>query len=366
MQMRINFIKINGLQWCAGVCIALFLLLSTSAAPASQAELLTLANGVTVTLYTPEIIITELAERDDDGALYMRMPGELLRYRLVEDIGDEVIVNKGDGSFHPIEIAYVLQALEAIDVAGGILDHAVEVYILPYPRYYPLTSSASGNRIFLSPGVFDVNQYAAACMVTHEFGHTYQFHYMPDDDTESWYRYLTLRGIYQDPAFTSTAEHMFRPKEVFAEDFRYLFGGNEARYTGTIENTELVPPTLVPGLESFMVALAGVAEENLVASFSGMPPLAVSNHPNPFNPATVITLTFGAAAADAERRVDVKVYGVDGRLVRTLYSGAVSGDRLSLVWNGTDDRGASVTSGIYFYRAASNVGTVTGKMLIMR
>jgi hypothetical protein len=364
--MGTSFLKFNRLQGFIGACIAGILLLPAVAATASPVELLTLGNGVTVTLYTPELIIMELTERDDNGALYMRLPGELLRYRLVEDIGDEVIVNKGDGSFHPIETDYVLEALEAIDVAGGMLDHAIEVYILPYPRYYPLTSSASGNRIFLSPGVFEVNPYVAAYTVTHEYGHTYQHHYMPDDDTESWYRYLTLRGIYQDPTYTSTAEHMFRPKEVFAEDFRYLFGGDEARYTGTIENTELVPPTLVPGLESFMVALAGVAEEGIVTAFPGRSPLAVTNHPNPFNPATVITLTFGADVADGERRVDIKLYGVDGRFVKTLYSGAVIGDQLSMVWNGTDDRGAPVTSGIYFYRAVSNVGTVTGKMLLMR
>jgi hypothetical protein len=288
----------------------------------------------------------------------------LLRYRLVEDIDDEVIVNKGDGSFHPIETAHVLEALEAIDVAGGRIDHTVEIYILPYPRYYPLTSSASGNRIFLSPGVFEVSRYVAAHTVTHEFGHTYQYHFMPDADTESWYRYLTLRGIYQDPLYTSAAPHMFRPKEIFAEDFRYLFGGDEARYSGTIENTELLLPTLVPDLESFMVALAGIEAETEILPLAR--PIAVANYPNPFNPATVITLTFGSAAPPGERHVDIKLYSVEGRLVRTLYSGAVTDDQLSLTWNGTDDSGAPVTSGIYFYRAVSNVGTATGKMLLMR
>jgi hypothetical protein len=44
----------------------------------------------------------------------------------------------------------------------------------------------------------------------------------------------------------------------------------------------------------------------------------------------------------------------------------VSGDRLSIAWNGTDDHGVPVASGIYFYRAVSNVGKATGKMLLMR
>jgi hypothetical protein len=355
------FLKYNRLRGFVGVCIAGILLLP---AAATGAEHLVLGNGVAVTLYTPESIHEELTEREEDGSLYMRLPGELLRYRLVEDIHDDVIVNKGDGAFHPIETAHVLEALEAIDVAGGMIDHTIEVYILPCPRYYPLTSSASGNRIFLSPGVFEVGRDMAAQTVTHEFGHTYQFQFMPDEDTESWYQYLTLRGIYQDPLYTSTAAHMFRPKEVFAEDFRYLFGGDAARYTGTIENTELLLPTLVPGLESFMVALAGIEAETEMLAAPG--PIAVSNYPNPFNPATVITLAFGSSAPPGERRVDIKLYGVDGRFVKTLYSGVVRDDRLSLTWNGTDDSGARVTSGIYFYRAVSNVGTATGKMLLLR
>jgi len=363
IDMSDNFFEYNGLHKVSAVCVVMAMLLSAVAASASQAEYLTLGNGVTVTLYTPEIILDELTERDGDGALYLRMPGELLRYRLVEDIGDEVIVNKGDGFFHPLAIDHVLQALEAIDIGGGRIYHDVEVYILPYPRYYPLTSSASGNRIFLSPGVYEVDRRVAAYTVTHEFGHTYQHRYMPDDDEESWSRYLTLRGIYQDPDFTSSADHRYRPKEIFAEDFRYLFGGEEARYTGTIENEDLVVPTLVPGLGAFVASLAGITVEDTPVP-SG--PLAVSNHPNPFNPTTVITLAFGSDASPGERSVDLKVFAVDGRLVRTLYSGVVQGDRLAVVWDGTDNGGTPVTSGVYFYRAASNVGTVAGKMLLMR
>lgn len=358
-----SFFKYNRLRGLLGVCIVGILLLP-AAVPAAEAEPLVLGNGVAVVLYTPEVIHLELTERDEDGSLYLRLPGELLRYRLVEDIDDEVIVNKGDGAFHPVEAAYVLEALEAIDVAGGRIDHAIEVYILPYPRYYPLTSSANGNRIFLSPGVLEVSRDVAAHTVTHEFGHTYQYHFMPDEDTESWYQYLTLRGIYQDPLYTSTAEHMYRPKEVFAEDFRYMFGGEAARYAGTIENTELQLPTLVPGLESFIVSLAGIEEETETYRTAG--PIAVSNYPNPFNPATVITIAFHSGIPPGERRVDIKVYNVEGRLVKTLYSGAVRDDRLSLTWNGTDESGAPVTSGIYFYRAVSNIGTATGKMLLMR
>ena len=328
-------------------------------------QTLTLQNGISIDLYTPETILENLTERDEVGSLYLRLPGELLRYRLVEDISEEVIMNKGDGFFHPMNHEWVIQALEGIDLAGIMIDQRVEVFILPYPRYYPLTSTSCGKRIFLSPGVYEIIPYIVAHTVVHEFGHVFQHVYMPDDDIDGWRTYLTLRGIYGDPVYTNTAEHMFRPKEVFAEDFRYLFGGEYATYSGTIENPDLLLPTLVQGVEPFMVSL--VSGEYVVDN-GPVPegPLAVSNYPNPFNPSTVITLRFGGDDPYGTRPVDISVYGVDGRLVKDLYSGAVSGDSFWVSWDGTDDRGISVSSGLYFYRVISGGNVMNGKMLLMR
>jgi hypothetical protein len=352
-------------------CIAVALIALAQLMPVqAQSEIyqsLTLQNGISAELYTPEAILDNLTERDEDGSLYLRLPGELLRYRLVEDIRDDVITNKGDGFFHPMSADWVVQAMADIDMDGITMELPVEVFILPYPRYYPLTSSTCGKRIFLSPGVYEVIPYIIAYTVTHEFGHAFQHSYLPDDDEDGWYQYLTLRGIYADPAYSSTAEHMYRPKEVFAEDFRYLFGGEYATYSGTIENPYLLVPTLVQGLEPFIASL--VSDEYAYdvgndAIPSG--PLAVTNHPNPFNPSTVITVRFGGEDPFGAHRIAIKVFSVDGRLVKDLYSGTVQGDSFQAVWDGTDDRGGSVSSGLYFYRAVSGDASVNGKMLLLR
>ena len=50
---------------------------------------------------------------------------------------------------------------------------------------------------------------------------------------------------------------MNRPHEIFAEDFRALFGGPTANYSGTIENPGLVHPGAVPGLAAFFLNLTG-------------------------------------------------------------------------------------------------------------
>ncbi|HKK73050.1 MAG TPA: LamG-like jellyroll fold domain-containing protein [Candidatus Krumholzibacteria bacterium] len=68
--------------------------------------------------------------------------------------------------------------------------------------------------------------------------------------------------------------------------------------------------------------------------------------PNPFNPQT--TIRFDLAQRE---RVDLVVYDVSGRRVRTLLGGdTLNAGEHRQVWNGTDDRGAQVSSGIYLVR----------------
>ena len=67
------------------------------------------------------------------------------------------------------------------------------------------------------------------------------------------------------------------------------------------------------------------------------------NAPNPFNPMTVIAYSLPEAT-----HVTIRVYSVAGRHVATLTDGVQDAGRRSVVWDGTNDRGESVGSGIYF------------------
>ena len=69
----------------------------------------------------------------------------------------------------------------------------------------------------------------------------------------------------------------------------------------------------------------------------------VQNAPNPFNPLTTIAYEVPQASA-----VTITVYDVSGRLVVTLVDGAVDPGRHSAIWDGRNDRGESVGSGVYF------------------
>ncbi len=87
------------------------------------------------------------------------------------------------------------------------------------------------------------------------------------------------------------------------------------------------------------------------------------NSPNPFNPVT--TISFNIPAAGGEKPVVLSVYDVAGRRVRTLVDEAMSGGRYGAAWDGRDDAGAQVSSGVYFYRIEVDGMTSAAKKMVL-
>jgi hypothetical protein len=85
------------------------------------------------------------------------------------------------------------------------------------------------------------------------------------------------------------------------------------------------------------------------------------NYPNPFNPST--TIRFGMKAKGL---VTVKIYDVAGRLVRTLVSEVKEAGAYSAVWDGRNNLGAHVASGIYFYKMEAKGFGATKKLVLLR
>jgi outer membrane protein assembly factor BamB len=102
-------------------------------------------------------------------------------------------------------------------------------------------------------------------------------------------------------------------------------------------------------------------EEPDAPSLSRNGRIEISNYPNPFNPATVISFTLPLAA-----KVDLRVYDVGGRLVSVLADGTMTGGTHEVAWNGKDSRGRQLASGIYFYRLRSGETEITRKMILLR
>jgi len=84
------------------------------------------------------------------------------------------------------------------------------------------------------------------------------------------------------------------------------------------------------------------------------------NYPNPFNPSTVIELAL-PVASDYE----LEVYNIIGRLVRH-FSGRGEPGVVRIKWDGQNDFGKKVASGIYLYRAKAGSFTATKKMVLLK
>ena len=85
------------------------------------------------------------------------------------------------------------------------------------------------------------------------------------------------------------------------------------------------------------------------------------NYPNPLNPMTAITFTIPRRS-----RVVLKIFNVNGELVRTLADGSVAPDEHTIRWDGANKKGARVVTGIYFLRLDTELGTLTRKMVVAR
>ncbi|RMF56892.1 MAG: T9SS C-terminal target domain-containing protein [Calditrichaeota bacterium] len=86
------------------------------------------------------------------------------------------------------------------------------------------------------------------------------------------------------------------------------------------------------------------------------------NYPNPFNPGTTIFFDLPHAT-----RITLHVFDVNGRQVRTLAEGEFAAGSHQMVWDGRDDNGVPVASGVYLYRLTTGSGFVaTRKMILLR
>jgi uncharacterized repeat protein (TIGR01451 family) len=85
------------------------------------------------------------------------------------------------------------------------------------------------------------------------------------------------------------------------------------------------------------------------------------NHPNPFNPTTTIRFSI----AD-DSHVRLNVYDVTGKLVRVLVNEMRRPNNYAVEWDGRNQAGQSVATGMYFYRITAGKFTQTKKMLLLK
>jgi hypothetical protein len=131
-------------------------------------------------------------------------------------------------------------------------------------------------------------------------------------------------------------------------------------------NFTYVDETAVPGKSyRYMIGVIDGEGEFVSPIESFTMPAAVAklgqNSPNPFNPTTAINFTLSA-----KENVTLAIYDVSGRLVKTLVSGTRDLGTHSVTWDGRDNTGTTVGSGVYFYRLDAGKFSDTKKMVMLK
>ena len=85
------------------------------------------------------------------------------------------------------------------------------------------------------------------------------------------------------------------------------------------------------------------------------------NYPNPYNPETAINFAIKEAG-----KVSLKIYNLQGKLVRTLVDEEKPAGNYSVTWNGTDEQGNKLTSSIFLYKLMVNEFEQTCKMTFIK
>ena len=103
----------------------------------------------------------------------------------------------------------------------------------------------------------------------------------------------------------------------------------------------------------------GTSEEEIVIINSGN--VLHPNYPNPFNPST--TISFETVK---DGNVQIDIYNVRGQRINTLLNDNLKSGLHIIEWNGKDDNGSNVASGIYFYRLRTEEETIVRRMVMMK
>jgi hypothetical protein len=136
-----------------------------------------------------------------------------------------------------------------------------------------------------------------------------------------------------------------RDRRMGSANFGPFNGGNS--YT----------PIIIPGSLYYGISTGIESSDNPVPTGY----LLEQNYPNPFNPITQISFVVPVAG-----EINVEVYNLLGQKIRTLLSEYKETGRYSVAWNGMNESGQQVPSGVYFYRLTTKDHSETKRMMLLK
>jgi len=134
-----------------------------------------------------------------------------------------------------------------------------------------------------------------------------------------------------------------------------LFESTDTLMFNLVNDTENMLPQLAPD-GNYCPANVGIGKNTKLSSFP-----ILYNYPNPFNPVTHLRYNLPEDAL-----VNITIYDMMGRQVSTLVSSQQTAGFKSVVWNADNDKGTSVSAGLYLYTIEAGQYRQTKKMVLLK
>jgi hypothetical protein len=174
-------------------------------------------------------------------------------------------------------------------------------------------------------------------------------------------------GLAMDPVVGLAVAEIIPDSVVNVDCFIEFFEQGDDSVSFSIRSGDGVNPSYVKML--FIDRLGNATEREIVLGsptdvLSPEVPAALlldQNRPNPFNPTTTISYAIPSKAL-----VVLRIYDVRGRVIRTLVNKSQTASHYSIAWDGRDDRGFEVASGVYFAQLSASQQTVTRKLVLLK
>ena len=188
---------------------------------------------------------------------------------------------------------------------------------------------------------------------------------------------LKIGSIFAD--FIANPTSGYAPLEVQFEDQSYgdisnwqwdfdndgIIDSNEQNptYTYSTDGLYTVSLTISDGtntdteikMDYINVSYTGIESETI-----SLESTLLGNYPNPFNPTTTISFSI-----PTESKIDITVYNLKGQKIRTLAHNEFNKGNHSIIWNGNDEIGKPIGSGIYLYKLNVNGKTEAVKKCLL-
>ncbi len=167
--------------------------------------------------------------------------------------------------------------------------------------------------------------------------------YVRPEGTSDWtaYDYVNSDGTFELPVETNGTYEV----KITTPD------PNDEEPIQTVEVTDLEGEVTLTA-----TAISDPGDDLIVKS-----PKLYNAYPNPFNPSTTIRVDMAKTG-----QASLIIYNVIGQKVKTLFNGNLPQGTQKFVWNGTDDSGKQVASGLYFYQLKTNNTKITKAVMFLK